>query len=38
LKIFFVGKLGGEQATMVLGQWMLQAYDRGQIKVLEYLL
>jgi len=38
LKIFFVGNLGGEQATMVLGQWMLQAHDRGQIKVLEHLL
>ena len=28
LKIFFVGNLGGEQATMVLGQWMFQAHDR----------
>jgi len=38
LKIIFVGNLGGEQATMVLGQWMLQAHDRGQIKVPEHLL
>ena len=38
LKIYFVGNLEGEHATMLPGLWVLKAHDWGQIKVYKHLL